>query len=109
GGGLAQFDGDAFVAAAETKDTTIRGMFLDQDGKLWLTGNGGIANRSAAGGRWQTYDQSNFPADVVPAGLQGPDGTLYFASDAGVLRFDGRAFDLWAVPNLPARPGYAYI
>jgi len=107
--GVAQLDGSNFAAVTETQGRAVHGMFLDKDGNLWLTGDGGIAKRPAAGGHLLTYNQSNFPAETVYGGLQAPDGTLYFASDAGVLRFDGRTFDLWAVPNVPTRSGYVYI
>jgi ligand-binding sensor domain-containing protein len=106
--GLAHLASGAFAVTAETQGKTIRGLFAGQGGDLWVTGDSAIARR-ATGSHWQTYDQSNFPANVVFGGLQASDGMTYFATDAGVLRFDGRTFELWSVPNVPNQPGYALI
>jgi ligand-binding sensor domain-containing protein/tRNA A-37 threonylcarbamoyl transferase component Bud32 len=107
--GLAQLKGSTFVVDSATEGKFILGMFLDHSGDLWVGGYGGVGRRSAASNHWQTYDQSNFPASEVHSGLQTADGTIYLASDAGVLRFDGRTFDLWSVPNVPTRAGYGHI
>jgi ligand-binding sensor domain-containing protein len=108
-GGPARLEGSAFVAAVEAQGQGIRGMFLAQNGDLWLGADGAIFRRPANGDRWQSYDRSKFPAYEVYGGLQTGDGMIYFASDAGVLRFDGRAFDLWSVPNVPTQAGYSHI
>ena len=106
--GLAHLEGSAFVVTAETQGKTIHGLFAGQGSDLWVTGDSVIARR-ATGGHWQTYTDTNFPAKEVFGGVPGSDGMIYFASDAGVLRFDGRTFDLWSVPNVPNQPGYALI
>ncbi len=69
----------------------IRALHEGRDGSLWIATSGGIANR-AADGHMRTWTRdSGFPAaggfDVV----DDEDGTIWIASDLGIVRLrDGR-------------------
>jgi ligand-binding sensor domain-containing protein len=106
--GVAEFVNNAFVATPEADGDRVLGLFRAGNGDLWLVGAGGMLRRSNSGS-WQTYNQSQFPAGQVTSGIAVTNSAIYLGSDAGVLRFDGKTFDLWAVPNVPSRTGYWHI
>ncbi len=108
-GGPAQLQANTFVPAIEAQGRSTNGMFQSANGDLWFMSGDAILRRPAAGGNWQTFERAQFPAGEAYSGLEGPGGAIYFASDAGVLRFNGRAFDLWSVPNVPTQSGYRHI
>jgi ligand-binding sensor domain-containing protein len=108
-GGAARLDGRAFVPFSQTQGRAVFGILLAANGDLWLAGAGGALRQPAAGGQWQTFDNTQLPVYSVYGGVEPAGGSIYFGSDGGVLRYDGRAFDLWAVPNVPSRTGYSHI
>jgi ligand-binding sensor domain-containing protein len=108
-GGAAHLDGQAFVPFSQAQGRPVLGMFLAANGDLWLEGGGGALRRPAGGSQWQVYDNTKLPVSSVYGGVEAAGGTIFFGGDAGVLRYDGRVFDLWTVPNVPAQSTYGHI
>ena len=68
----------------------ISSPFVDSRGRIWAIGfNGGISLLNSSG--FRVYDRSSvpdFPTDVFFRALEGSDGTLWLASDSGLIQFN---------------------
>jgi diguanylate cyclase (GGDEF)-like protein len=81
----------------------IRSLFRSADGTLWVGMFGGLARRDAKGQVRSWTAGKDYPATSAFDFLADPDGTLWIASDRGVLRFrDGRFRRYGREHGLPA-------
>lgn len=80
----------------------IRRMFQDRSGNLWFGTNGdGLArydarrNNSVSQGKFLEYftGKEGFPGHAVRGIVEDRSGNLWFATDAGVVRYDGKSFE----------------
>lgn len=81
----------------------VRSLFRTADGALWVGMFGGLARLDAAGRVRSWSAGKDFPATSAFDFLADPDGTLWIASDRGVLRFRGGRFQRYGREHgLPA-------
>ncbi len=80
-----------FGAEAGLKNTSVRAIHEDRDGRLWMSTNGGISSLDEANGKFFNFDYR----DGVPQGdfmdnsaCLTPDGMLFFGSQEGACRFN---------------------
>ncbi len=101
------------VAAGETSAKLIavvpqvRKLFVDASSRLWICSNGGI--------QFVRAGSTQLEQAVLPAGLgeiadaaQDADGSMWFATLGGVLRWSGGRWTLLELP-MPAPDGFAAI
>ena len=115
-GALVRFDGVRFVewgAIAPTPQTRIRGAAVvsaARDGSLWIghSGDGGVSRVHE--GRVTSYSphEPGVPSGVVRSVIEGPDGSIWAASQSGVSRFrKGQWKRLDAEEGLSSDPAYS--
>ncbi len=73
----------------------VRALHLAGDGRLWIGFMGGLAFREPDGRVVVLAPEVDFPALSAMDFLSDPDGTLWIASDRGVLRHREGAFALY--------------
>ncbi|MGY0612581.1 diguanylate cyclase [Luteimonas sp. A501] len=89
-------DGQAEAQPFPTLPTLpVRALHHVDDGTLWIGLLGGLARRGADGRLQVLEPQVDFPALSAFDFLSDPDGTLWIASDRGVLRHRDGAFTLY--------------
>jgi len=104
-GGVSRYDGKEFINLTTKEgllNNIVNAICRDPDGVLWF----GTGDTASAGGlsRYDGRDMGNFPHFVnftIEDGLAGnavryihrdPDGVMWFATESGVSRYDGKGF-----------------
>ncbi len=74
------------VANGALASDFVLSLFEDQTGALWVgTNTGGVSRRQE--GRWETWGQEDgLPANAVMAFAQNPEGTLFIATQRGLVQ-----------------------
>ncbi|MEW6469727.1 MAG: two-component regulator propeller domain-containing protein [Bacteroidota bacterium] len=94
---LYRFRGESF-----TTFTTVDGLnnafifqvLRDSKNNLWIGTDGGGLNKYVDG-KFSAYTVKNgLPGNKINAGIEAADGKLWFATSAGLVTFDGKAFSL---------------
>lgn len=99
--GLSRYDGETFVTyrydpddPGSISDNSVRAIFEDRSGHLWLgTNSGGLNRLDRATGRFEHFrhrsaDSASLSHDSVYAIAQDNEGTLWVATQMGLNRFD---------------------
>ncbi len=101
------------VAPGDTRATLIavipqtRKLFVDASGQLWICSNGGIHFIRSGSTR---VEQAELPPGLgeIADAAQDAQGTMWFATQGGLLRWSGARWALLALPT-PAPDGFAAI
>lgn len=91
-------------------DDAVAAILEDDDGRLWISTNGGISCFDPASGRWRSYtaaDGITEGAFFDSSALKTADGTLYFGGFNGITAFDPRAIRDNRVAPRPVITGLA--
>ncbi len=73
----------------------IEVLFPDREGRLWLAGAGAAALND--GRRWRSFGANDgLPAAAIRAGFQDPAGTVWLATAAGLVEYNGFTFKVSA-------------
>ncbi len=108
--GVARFNGETFEAAPRLEGWYVFNILPTTAGEVWVSLSGGLARRSTGSGAdWQFYSPDDLLAYDIYAGVEAPDGTLYFGTQAGVLRVAGDERSLWRVPDAPTVVSFGAI
>ncbi len=103
--GAARFNGEAFEAVERLQGQGgVYGIVQDAEGRYWYSGDGGIGRFDPQRADWQIYTQDNgdLPVYTIFGAVRDEDGNLYFGSyGGGLIRYDGKQFAPWTVPNIP--------
>jgi ligand-binding sensor domain-containing protein/tRNA A-37 threonylcarbamoyl transferase component Bud32 len=103
--GAAHFNGEAFEAVERLKGQgAVYGIVQDPEGRYWYSGDGGIGRFDPQRADWQAFTQDNgdLPVSSIFGAVRDEDGNLYFGSyGGGLIRYDGKQFTPWTVPNVP--------
>jgi ligand-binding sensor domain-containing protein len=106
--GLAAFNGESFDAVSEVTLQSITGIVPASDGSVWLSGGGGIWRRNPDG-EWVSWDYTDMPSYGLYSGVEGPNGTLYFGSEDGLVTFQGDDYNFWRAPAVPVHEAFDRI
>ena len=116
GSGLARYDGNAwrayrsgglFVALPSDE---VYALTVDSANRLWVATSGGLVRLERA--RWlplpAPYNDTELPVVALAAG---PDGVVWGATEAELVRFDGDAIDAFAhaVSSLNVLPAFSVV
>ena len=83
-----------YQSEAELFSADVRDIILDTQGKVWIVGLGGVTVYQD-GKRVQDYVPKDGLASVdVRCVAQSPDGSMWFGTDKGISRFDGKTWSL---------------
>ena len=105
-GGPARFDGEAFDVVPDLEGWWVHGILPTAAGEVWASLGGGLARWTGSGNNWRFYEPNLLPSYDIYRGVEGPDGTLYFGTDDGVLRVAGDERSVWRAPNAPAAAAF---
>ncbi len=86
--GLARATPEGWVAVPRLRGYSLKAVVVDKDGGLWTAGNpGGLHHYDPRTGAVHTFrEESGFSARVTFSMVMEPDGTLWAAGYAGLLR-----------------------
>ena len=79
----------------ELPELPVRALHRSADGSLWIGLLGGLAHLDAEGGLAVLEPEEDFPARSALDFRDEDDGTLWIASDRGMLRYRGGRFRLY--------------
>lgn len=94
--GLVRFDGFRFTVfeksnTPEIRNNSIRNLFLDQQGRMWICSTDGLAY--AKDGRFRCYTRRDgLPSDFISTLAQGADGAILAGTDRGLCTLSGDVF-----------------
>lgn len=93
GGGLSRSSGDGFSRvqlSSQPLPSALQAVHADRQGRIWVGGPGLFL---VSGKQITHYSDTNgFPAKQVFKITGGPDGTIWFGTDAGLVSYDGSQF-----------------
>lgn len=103
-GGVARFDGSwrSFGLQEGLSDASTTRLATDENGAVWAAYRSPLSGLSRYDASADTWTTTACPVDA-PAGLFiqqaaiGPDGNLWFATELGVSRYDGREWRAYTV------------
>uniref|UniRef100_UPI00286E0D08 sensor histidine kinase n=1 Tax=Flavobacterium sp. TaxID=239 RepID=UPI00286E0D08 len=104
-GGVSIYDGKRFVYISESEglyyNTVSNIIFIDdKSGSMWMGTNGGGINRVPINS-FLRYNKNRGLADNFTwSALQDPKGNLWFGSNRGINRYDGKSFSYFLNPSL---------
>ena len=108
--GVARFNGEEFEAAPRLEGWYVFNILPTTADEVWVALSGGLARRSFdTDAEWQFYSPDDLPGYDIYAGVEAPDGTLYFGTEAGVLRVAGDERSVWTVLNTPTVASFGAI
>jgi len=107
--GPARFDGEGFRVVPDLEGWWVHGILPTSTGEVWVSLGGGLARWTGSGSNWRFYEPNLLPSYDIYRGVEGPDGTLYFGTDDGVLRVAGDERSVWRAPNVPAVAAFASV
>lgn len=102
-GGVSKFDGQSWTTFnTENSDLPhnhVRSIMLNHQG-AWLGTDDGMAHITA-NETWDvfTYQNIGYSFHVVYEGIEDPNGKVYFATDGGLLQFEGSEFSVLTIVN----------
>lgn len=102
-GGVSEFDGLSWntynMSNSPIPQDHARDITFEDDGTAWIGTDDGLA-RKTRDGDWAVYTYQNigYGFHKVSDGVQ-HQGRLYFATDAGILQFDGDIFKMITAQN----------
>jgi ligand-binding sensor domain-containing protein len=81
-----------------TDSNNLSALLVDQDGKLWSAGNGGIVHWDPRHGTYQKYTSADgLPANAITALAQTPGGILWAGTQNGhAASFDGQRWQVYS-------------
>jgi ligand-binding sensor domain-containing protein len=100
---------DAFAPVPALEGWHVNALLQTSSGEVWASLGGGLARGSSGETEWTFYDYTTLPSYSIYAGVEAPDGTLFFGTDDGLLRFVDGAPSVWRVPNMPDIASFAAI
>jgi signal transduction histidine kinase/ligand-binding sensor domain-containing protein/ActR/RegA family two-component response regulator len=92
------------VTAPGLANDTIKALYEDADGTLWI-GTRGTGLKLLKHGIVTTYNRSTGLSDVVRSFFPDASGALWIGSDAGLTRYDKGTFKTWALTDGVSRVG----
>lgn len=103
--GIARFDGSRFEAFGQKEglpDHRVQAVFVDSKARVWVGTHRGAAVRE--GGKWMV-PVSDWPQISIWSIAETPDGSLWFGSEQGVLRWNRGKLERWrdGLPNRHVR------
>lgn len=113
-GGAAKYDGQNWTnyttSNSDLPNNNVRSITIGQNGIVWLGTDDGLA-RKTAGNHWDvfTYLELGHSIHAIHDGIQVEQGHLYFATDGGLLEFDGSTYRTFTAQNsdLPSNSLYS--
>jgi len=97
-GGFTVFD----TQNSELPSASVRSVAVAEDGTIWLGTENGLAHLTLDGEvEWEIYTSLYFGYSVHAFRdiTTGPDGTVLFATDAGLFQFNGQTFHIMNTTN----------
>lgn len=124
---LAMGDDNALIIGTETLAATLRndqietapqgpqygvyGIVADENGRYWFAGSAGIWEYNPNNGNWERHSQDDgqLSAYNIFRAMRDEEGSLYFGSDNGLIRYANNQFTTWQVPNVPFASSFDFI
>ena len=103
-GGVSKFDGQNWTtystSNSELPHDNVRDITIDENGIVWFGTDDGIA-RKTAGNHWDvfTYLELGHSVHAVYQGIKVASGHIYFATDGGLVEFDGSTIEIFTAQN----------
>ncbi|MCC7360984.1 MAG: protein kinase [Anaerolineales bacterium] len=107
--GVVRFNGEGFEFVPGLEGWSVNSLLATSTGEVWASLGDGLAHRAFDAEEWVFLDPADLPAYGIYRGVEGPDGALYFGTDAGVLRLNGQERTVWSAANLPSAAAYGAI
>lgn len=103
-GGAAKFDGQTWTnyttSNSDLPHNNVRNVTLDQNGIVWFGTDDGLARKTSVN-HWDvfTYLELGHSIHTIHDGIQVAPGHLFFATDGGLLEFDGSSYRTFTAQN----------
>ncbi|MCB9191443.1 MAG: T9SS type A sorting domain-containing protein [Flavobacteriales bacterium] len=103
-GGVSKYDGQTWTTYdtdnSDLPHDNVRNITFDSNGVIWFGTDDGLARKTAVN-HWDvfTYQELGHSIHTIHAGLQAAAGHLYFATDGGLLEFDGSSYMVYSAQN----------
>jgi signal transduction histidine kinase/ligand-binding sensor domain-containing protein len=109
--GLARGTPEEWIAIPGLRGYSLKAVVEDRDGTIWTAGNpGGLHHYEPRTGALRTFrEESGFSARVTFSLLLEPDGTLWAAGFAGLLRGVRQGKEWTFTPVLPHSPRMPFV
>jgi sugar lactone lactonase YvrE len=86
-----------------TSPNAVKAVAFDQEGNLWTGGPGGAVQWRPDGTYTQYTVEHGLARNSINSIAVAPDGALWFGTDSGVSRFDGKGWTTYTAAD--RRPG----
>jgi streptogramin lyase len=103
-GGVTKFDGQNWTVwntdNSDLPHNNVRNITFDNNGVIWFGTDDGLARKTAVN-HWDvfTYLELGHSIHTIHEGIQVASGHLYFATDGGLLEFDGSNYQVFSAQN----------
>jgi diguanylate cyclase (GGDEF)-like protein len=97
------------ISEAARLPTFIKAIHLDRKGRLWIATTQGVYVMEQAGAEPHGFASSQVPATTCSDIAEGSDGTLWFACNAGLLRYAGGRWTVMQVTGAAPSAGYIAV
>ena len=105
GGGISIYDGKRFVYISESEGlsyNTINNITFidDKSGSMWIGTDGGGINRVPINSFLRYTKNKGLADNFTWTALQDPKGNLWFGSNRGINKYDGKSFSYFFNPSV---------
>ncbi len=110
--GAVRFENSNISPIEQLRGVQINSILRALDGDLWFSGGGGLWRFDPGRANWESYAEptGELPSFTMFGAAMDSDGALYFGSETGgLVRYDGKAFTTWMIPNVPSQAAYGKI
>lgn len=103
-GGVSKFDGQSWTnystSNSDLPHNNVRDITVDHNGIIWFGTEDGIARKTSVN-HWDvfTYLELGHSVHTIYQGIQTEPGHVFFATDGGLLEFDGSTIEIFTAQN----------